>query len=72
MNLPEDVVKQMIGGFDDWDEYDTMVFGFTKPSKFPEADSASVNFEEGIVRLLDENGETIKTFNIKAELVEQS
>ena len=45
----QDVVEQLIGGCDGWDQPDTMAFNFYKPRNFPTADSAFVDFAKGKV-----------------------
>lgn len=44
---PQDVIKQLIGECDSWDQLDTLAFTFNEPSKFPTADCAFVDLEKG-------------------------
>ena len=64
---PQDVLIQLVGEGDGWDQIDTLDFMVYKPSKFPEADSAAVYFSTGIVELYSAE-KIIRQFAIKATL----
>ena len=66
---PQDVIKQLIGTCSGWDQLDTIAFVFHEPGKFPDASSASVDFEKGVVELWSKDETTVlQEFAIVATL----
>jgi hypothetical protein len=64
----EDVIKQLVGDGEGWDQSDTFDFVIYKSSKFNGAD-VNVCLEQGIVEVLNDEGQVTDTFFIKCELI---
>lgn len=70
--MPTDIIEQLIGTSEGWDQHDVMAFSFDKPSKFPNAQVAFIDFGDGrcTIQNFSENGELVKEehFAIKVTL----
>lgn len=67
--ISKDVIEQLIGPIESWDQMDTMAFviyNVTHEGKtYP---SANVNFEKGVVEFYNEDDDVVLKFAIKATL----
>jgi len=69
---PTDVIKQLVGEHEGWDEIDNMIFHFYSCSKF-NGKNVTINFPNGTLEVYSDDETTVEqSFSIKAELVAQS
>lgn len=65
---PEDVIQQLCGKSTAWDQADTLCFVLYEAEKFSGKD-VNVNFEEGVLEVIEEDGSINQKFAIQATLV---
>lgn len=70
MNTPIDVIEQIAGKPEEWDQVDALSFVVYNSTKF-EGKDVNINFESGLVEILNEDGTKVeKTFAIEVKLHE--
>lgn len=67
--MPEDVIKQLVGEVEEFDEMDVLCYSLGGCSKF-EGKDIGINFEKGILQVYSGEGVLERTFAIKATLEE--
>jgi len=64
----EDIIKQLVGPHEDWDNPEILVYQFTHCARFNDA-TVVVDFNKGTLYIVDDEGLVTETYFIKAELI---